>query len=152
MKKGVPVSPGVAVARAFCLDDSLARRDPHHLEDAALSGETKRLDDACNAAAQELDNIIARVSKQIGEDEAAIFRSHRALLRDPALIGKVKANILNRHVDASEVRRGQALAASYEGSSSSGTEILRLCSESDDRFRSTRATYFHDATRGEIRK
>src|SRR5437660_3056997 len=100
MKKGVPVSPGVAVARAFCLDDSLARRDPHHLEDAALSGETKRLDDACNAAAQELDNIIARVSKQIGEDEAAIFRSHRALLRDPALIGKVKANILNRHVDA----------------------------------------------------
>ena len=34
MKKGVPVSPGVAVARAFVLDDSLARREPHHLEDA----------------------------------------------------------------------------------------------------------------------
>ena len=100
MKKGVPVSPGVAVARAFVLDDSLARREPHHLEDAALSGEMKRLDDACNAATQELENMIARVSKQVGEDEAAIFRSHRVLLRDPALIARVKNTIRNRQVDA----------------------------------------------------
>ena len=100
MKKGVPVSPGVAVARAFCLDDTLSRRDPQQLEVAALSSEVRRLDDACAAAGQELDNMIARVSKQIGEDEAAIFRSHRVLLRDPALIGRVKSTILNRHVDA----------------------------------------------------
>ena len=36
----------------------------------------------------------------MGEDEAAISRAHRLLLRDPALIGKVKSIILNRHVDA----------------------------------------------------
>ena len=100
MKKGVPVSPGVAVARAFILDDTLSRRDPHQLEVAALSSEVRRLDDACAAAGQELENMIARVSKQVGEDEAAIFRSHRILLRDPALIGRVKAAILNGHVDA----------------------------------------------------
>jgi phosphoenolpyruvate-protein phosphotransferase len=100
MKKGVPVSPGVAVARAYCLDEVLARREPHQLDVAALSGEISRLDGACAAALQELDTIIGRVTSQLGEDEAGIFRAHRLLLRDPALIGKVKSTILNRHVDA----------------------------------------------------
>src|SRR4051812_10016329 len=30
MKKGVPVSPGVAVAHAFCVDQVLARHEPYH--------------------------------------------------------------------------------------------------------------------------
>jgi phosphoenolpyruvate-protein phosphotransferase len=100
MKKGVPVSPGVAVARAYCMDEVLARREPHHLDLAATDAEIKRLDAACTAATQELDNIIARVRTQVGEDEAAIFRAHRLMLRDPALLGKVKSTILKRHVDA----------------------------------------------------
>jgi phosphoenolpyruvate-protein phosphotransferase len=100
MRKGVPVSPGVAVAHAYCVDAVFARREPHHLDAAAISGEVNRFDRACAAAAEELDAIVARVSKQVGEEEAAIFRAHRLLLRDPALIGKVKAAILDRHVDA----------------------------------------------------
>src|SRR5947209_20400300 len=100
MKKGVPVSPGIAVARAYCVDEVLARREPYKLEAAALSDEISRFDSACAAAARELDAIVARVSEQVGEEEAAIFRAHRLLLRDPALIGKVKSAILDRHVDA----------------------------------------------------
>jgi phosphoenolpyruvate-protein phosphotransferase len=100
MKKGVPVSPGVAVARAYCLNEVLASREPHQLDAASLSAEISRLDTACAEATQELDRMIARVSAQVGEDQAAIFRAHRLLLRDPALIGKVKAAILNHHVDA----------------------------------------------------
>jgi phosphoenolpyruvate-protein phosphotransferase (PTS system enzyme I) len=100
MRKGVPVSPGVVVAPAYCLDEVLARREPHLLDAAALSGEIERFDQACAAAARELDDIIARVSSQVGEDEANIFRAHRLLLRDPALLGKVKAAILDRRLDA----------------------------------------------------
>jgi phosphoenolpyruvate-protein phosphotransferase len=100
MKKGVPVSPGVAVARAYCVDELLARREPYHLDASALSGEVSRFDRACAAAAKELDGIIARVSQQLGEDEAAIFRAHRLLLRDPALVSRVKTAILTRQVDA----------------------------------------------------
>jgi phosphoenolpyruvate-protein phosphotransferase len=101
MKKGVPVSPGVAVARVYLVDDVFARRDPQKVDRAALSGEISRFDRACAAAAQELDAIVARVSEQVGEEEAAIFRAHRLLLRDPAFIGKVKSAILDRQVDAS---------------------------------------------------
>jgi phosphoenolpyruvate-protein phosphotransferase len=100
MKKGVPVSPGVAVARAYVVDEVLARREPNQLDAAALSGETARFDAACAAAVKELDAIVERVTRQVGEQEAAIFQAHRLLLRDPALIGKVKSAILNHHVDA----------------------------------------------------
>jgi phosphoenolpyruvate-protein phosphotransferase len=100
MRKGVPVSPGVAVARAYCVDEAFARREPHKVELPALSREVSRLEEACGAAAQELDAIITRVTQQLGEEEAAIFRSHRLLLRDPALVGKVKSIILHRQVDA----------------------------------------------------
>jgi phosphoenolpyruvate-protein phosphotransferase len=100
MKKGVPVSPGVAVARAYCVDEVLARREAYHLEVGDLSDEASRLDRACAAAARELDAIVARVNQQLGEKEAAIFQAHRLLLRDPALLGKVKSIILHRQVDA----------------------------------------------------
>lgn len=100
MKKGVPVSPGVAVARAYCVDEVLAPRQPLFLDKAALSDEVNRFDKATQAAARELDAIVARVSKQVGEEEANIFRAHRLLLRDPALMGKVKTAILDRQVDA----------------------------------------------------
>jgi phosphoenolpyruvate-protein phosphotransferase len=100
MKKGVPVSPGVAVARAYCVDEVLARREPSKLDVAALSTEISRFDGACAAAARELDAIVERVTRQVGPEEAAIFQAHRLLLRDPALLGKVKSAILNRQVDA----------------------------------------------------
>jgi len=94
------VSPGVAVARAYCVDPVLARREPQQIDAAALSDEVRRFEDAVRAAAEELDAIVASVTQQVGEEEAAIFRAHRLLLRDPNLIGKVKAAILTRHVDA----------------------------------------------------
>jgi phosphoenolpyruvate-protein phosphotransferase (PTS system enzyme I) len=100
MKKGVPVSPGVAVARAYVLDQVLARRQPHHLDAAAVSAEVAQFDAACAAAAREIDAIVARVTEQLGEEDAAIFRAHRLLLRDPTLITKVKSTILTKQVDA----------------------------------------------------
>jgi phosphotransferase system enzyme I (PtsI) len=100
MRKGVPVSPGVAVARAYCIDEALVRREPYQLEAGGLSHEVSRFDLACEAAAQELETTIARVTQQLGEEEAGIFRAHRLLLRDHALVGKVKSIILSKHVDA----------------------------------------------------
>jgi phosphoenolpyruvate-protein phosphotransferase len=100
MKKGVAVSPGIAVARAFCIDDTLSHSEPHKVDAALVSAEAARLDSACAAAARELDRIISRVSTQVGEEEAAIFHAHRLLLRDPALLTKVKSAISNRHLDA----------------------------------------------------
>src|SRR5437762_1326176 len=109
LRKGVPVSPGVVVAHAYCVDEVLARREPLHLDRAALSGEAARFDRACAAAARELDAITERVKRQVGEEEAAIFRAHRLLIRDPALVTKVHSVILEQRLDA-----GSALHAILE--------------------------------------
>src|SRR5262245_35680982 len=100
MIRGVPISPGVAVARAFRMDPALARHSPNLLASAALSAEVSRFDQACDAVAAELDKTIDRVRKEVGEDSADIFRGHRAILRDPALVAKVKGYILNDQLDA----------------------------------------------------
>ena len=100
MLRGVPISPGVAVARAFRLDPALARHSPNLLDAAALSDETARFDQACDTVAAELDQTIDRVRHEVGEDSADIFRGHRAILRDPAFVAKVKSFILNDQLDA----------------------------------------------------
>lgn len=96
----MPVSPGIAVARAYCVDEVFAPREPQHLDRSALSGEVNRFLGACAAAGEELDAIVARVGKEVGEEEANIFRAHRQLLRDQALINKVSSWILTQQVDA----------------------------------------------------
>lgn len=100
MIRGVPISPGVAVARAFRMDPALARHSPNLLDSAALSAEVARFDQACDAVATELDQTIERVRHEVGEDSADIFRSHRAILRDPAFVAKVKSYILDNQHDA----------------------------------------------------
>jgi phosphotransferase system enzyme I (PtsI) len=100
MIRGVPISPGVAVARAFRLDPALARHNPELLDTAGLSAEVAQFDQACNAVVLELDGTIERVRRQVGEESAAIFRSHRILVRDPAFIAKVKSFILSDHISA----------------------------------------------------
>ncbi len=105
MKRGLPISPGVAVARVFCLDQGLAQQETFHLDAAALSGEVSRFDRACAAVARDLDASIERISHQVGEDEAAIFRAHRLLLRDPTLSTKVKTAVHERHIDAAAALR-----------------------------------------------
>ena len=100
MIQGVPVSPGVAVARAYCVNQALARREPIHLTADALSAEVTRFDSACAAAGRELDGVVRRVTQQVGEEEASIFRAHQLLLRDPAFVGKVRAAIAEKRIDA----------------------------------------------------
>ena len=101
MKKGVAVSPGIAIARAFRIEDTFARHDPLFLlDDADVAAEVARLDGAVAAVASELDRTVDRVNREVGEDAAAIFRAHRLLLRDPVLLGKVRALVTGRRVDA----------------------------------------------------
>src|SRR5882762_10345290 len=100
MIKGVSVSPGVAIARVYRLDEAMAQQNPTVLDPAALPAEVSRFENAIAAVAAELGTVIERVAREVGEDEAAIFRAHRALLRDPSLVGKVTNTILQKGQDA----------------------------------------------------
>jgi len=105
MLRGVPVSPGVAVARARRIDEVVVPRAAGPLDSHALAAEAVRFEQACAAAADELDAIVERLNRELGADKADIFRAHRQLIRDagrePALVQKVKSIIFQKKVDAS---------------------------------------------------
>jgi phosphoenolpyruvate-protein phosphotransferase len=105
MKKGLPVSPGFALAPAYCLDRALGLHQPKQLDPDALPEEIRRLERAWRAAGQELDELIDRVRQQVGQEEVAIFLAHRLLLHDPVLMGKVKSLIRSRQIDAHSALR-----------------------------------------------
>jgi phosphotransferase system enzyme I (PtsI) len=100
MQRGLPLSPGVAVARAYRLDQRPVPGEPQQLDVADLPAEVGRFDAAVAAAAQYLDDTIARVAEQLGEDDTAILRAHRRLLRDPALLDKVRSIVRDRRLPA----------------------------------------------------
>jgi phosphoenolpyruvate-protein phosphotransferase len=95
----------VAVAHAHCVDEIITSHEPYTPDESGLSEEVSRFERACAAVIRELDDTIARVTKQIGDDEAAIFRAHRQLLRDPTLFNKVKGRILDKQIDAASALR-----------------------------------------------
>ncbi len=65
-----------------------------------IEAEIASFDEACDSVAVELDRIISRVSREVDDEAASIFRSHRVLLRDPALADKVRNEIRTYRVDA----------------------------------------------------
>src|SRR5262245_18767451 len=105
MKKGVPVSPGVAVAKAHCVDEIITTHVPYTPDAAGLSDEVSRFEHACAAVIRELDDTIARVPKQISEEQAGIFRAHRQLLRDPPLAHHGKARLNDKRQDSATALR-----------------------------------------------
>jgi phosphoenolpyruvate-protein phosphotransferase len=100
MIKGVPVSPGIAVALAHRVGEVINHHEPYTLDESGLSGELGRFERAVSGVDRELEDTIDRVGQQIGEDEAAIFRAHRQLLRDPGLHQKVLDRVRNQRIDA----------------------------------------------------
>jgi phosphotransferase system enzyme I (PtsI) len=94
MHKGVAVSPGVAVGVAHRVVSAFGLSEPQFLatpQDA--DAEIERFDRAVNLAAAELDQIVSKVTAEVGASEAAIFQSHLSLVRDNALLERIRKNI-----------------------------------------------------------
>jgi phosphoenolpyruvate-protein phosphotransferase (PTS system enzyme I) len=100
MKKGVAISPGIVIARAFRPDEVRRLREqspahPHNAESELLA-----LEVACEHVGQELDKIADRLAEELDDNAANIFRAHRLLLRDPGLLEKVRDRIRHSSQDA----------------------------------------------------
>jgi len=98
--KGIPVSPGVIIGRAFVLDDAVrfiphravAQKDvPHQLE---------RLTTAMEQAIKDIEDDRDRAAIKLGPEPAKIFEFHLGLLRDPSLIKHITDHIETDQVTA----------------------------------------------------
>lgn len=98
MRKGIPVSPGVAVGTAYCIHEIFVNPDTKRLEDNEITAELANYETARDKAAEELRALQHKVATQVGHNEAAIFGVHESILRDGAFTNKVRGWIVEDRI------------------------------------------------------
>lgn len=95
---GIAASPGIAIAKAFRLQQT------HYVPAAAkvadAQAETARFRLAVKEAGEELEGIRALTEERMGAAKAEIFEAHLMLLEDPDLIDAIIENIENESMNA----------------------------------------------------
>lgn len=95
MKRGIGVSPGVAVGQAYCLDEIFVHPARTKLADDDVIREWRRFEEAVETTCGELQSLQRKMTAQVGPGQAQVFQAHESVLRDPAFIGKVREQIVN---------------------------------------------------------
>ncbi len=93
IKRGIPVSPGVAIGPALVLDNEGIRIPRRFVEDGPLDEEVVRVRQALAAAAAESREHQQAVAGKLGKQYGAIFGAHALLIEDPALLREVEGLI-----------------------------------------------------------
>ncbi len=98
--KGIPVSSGIVVGRAFVLNDA-ARFVPYRSVPAEdVERQKSRAAGAIAAAIKVVEADRDRAVRQLGTQPAKIFDSHVGILHDPTLIDRVRLHIERDRVTA----------------------------------------------------
>jgi phosphoenolpyruvate-protein phosphotransferase (PTS system enzyme I) len=100
MRKGIGVSPGVAVGKAYCIHQIFVNPETRKLEQGEVLAELGRYDQAREKTAADLHALYQKVRTQVGEQEAAIFQTHEQILRDPAFTAKIRTWICEERMTA----------------------------------------------------
>jgi phosphotransferase system enzyme I (PtsI) len=100
MRKGIGVSPGVAVGTAYCIDEIFVNPETRRLEEDESLAELQRYDRAREKTSADLNALYHKVASQVGLEEAAIFRAHEAILHDPAFTAKIRGWIVDERQTA----------------------------------------------------
>jgi phosphotransferase system enzyme I (PtsI) len=114
IKRGIPVSPGVAIGPALVLDNEGFRIPQRFVAPGHFDGEVARLRQAMAAASREARERQQAVNAKLGKQYGAIFAAHAMLLEDPALAreieGLIRENAYAAEYAVSRVMRRHAKA------------------------------------------
>ena len=100
MRKGIAVSPGVAIGTAYVIHEIFVNPDTKRLEDSEVTAELARYETARDRSAADLRALERKVEAQVGHDEAAIFAVHQSILRDAAFTNKIRGWIVDERLTA----------------------------------------------------
>ncbi|MBM4003365.1 MAG: phosphoenolpyruvate--protein phosphotransferase [Planctomycetes bacterium] len=100
MRKGVAVSPGVAVGTAYCIDEIFVDHDAKQLAEDEVASELALYETARDKVAAELHNLEQKVTAQVGEAAGRIFAVHASILADPAFTKRIRNWIGDEKVTA----------------------------------------------------
>ena len=101
MRRGIAVSPGVAIGTAYVIHEIYVNPNTQKLEDSEITAELASYETARDKSAKELRALERKVEAQVGHDEASIFTVHQAILRDAAFTSKIRNWIVDERMNAS---------------------------------------------------
>lgn len=98
--KGIPVSPGFAIAKVFIMASQELDIPRRFIQEAEMERERQRFFDAVKKAQQEIRDLQKRILPEIGEETAPIFDAHVMILADSSLHEEVVRRIVENRFSA----------------------------------------------------
>jgi phosphotransferase system enzyme I (PtsI) len=100
IKRGIPVSPGIAIGEVFLLEAEGVRIPEHFISQSRVESEIERLEKAMAQALAELEELAAKVTAKAGSTIAEIFNAHAGMLRDKYFRDEFVERIVNKRYTA----------------------------------------------------
>lgn len=105
MLKGIPVSRGIAIAKALVLRAEEANYEITSIQASEVEKEKTRLQESIALAASQLSELEKQVKETAGEAQAAIMQAHLEFLSDPAFVGEMEGKIADQLITAESAVR-----------------------------------------------
>jgi phosphoenolpyruvate-protein phosphotransferase (PTS system enzyme I) len=100
IKRGIAVSPGVAIGPALLLDTEAYRIPQRIIKKENVTEEIERVRRGLAAAAEEARQNQETVNDKVGKQYGAIFGAHAFLIEDPSLTSEIEQQIGHKHFTA----------------------------------------------------
>jgi phosphotransferase system enzyme I (PtsI) len=100
VKKGIPVSPGVAICKAVVLDAEDRAVPRRQIPGALTEHHVRRVERALEESVRQVTEVRQQTADQLGEELAKIFSFHLGMLADPALTEQIRQMIRTERVTA----------------------------------------------------
>lgn len=94
------MSGGIAVGPAFVFGDIFDEVETHSVEPADAASEKARFEEAVELVRAELEADAARISRELGQDEADVFLVHSMILEDATILDAIRRRVDNDLVNA----------------------------------------------------
>ncbi|MBD3296025.1 MAG: hypothetical protein GF392_01500, partial [Candidatus Omnitrophica bacterium] len=104
--KGNSISRGYAFGKAFIYRDILSRKmRESSIRRHEVEKEIARIENAFSKVMEDIREMEENVEKEIGREEAGIFRVHAEILKDQSLIREIEREIKEELVKAEDAAR-----------------------------------------------
>lgn len=85
MRKGLAVSPGIGIGKAYVVEEPVINMDKSHITEERIQKESGRLREALNLSKEQVSQLCERASARGETTKTEILEAHMLMLDDPVL-------------------------------------------------------------------
>lgn len=100
MQKGIGASPGIAIGKAYVFHQHLVNIRKGVIGEDVVEAEVGRLDEALEESKEQLLQIKAKVTEEMGTEQGEILQAHIMVLEDPVFIEEIKTAMRSEKITA----------------------------------------------------